>query len=294
MDDYRLPNFNESNGITGIAEQNVYGQSSQFQGNSYGGTGPRIEEVFDQAWPSGGTNTYAGATNNVVGNMDLDWDVGGLFMVPANWPMNLPSPCKLTLPPTFETATDLQSFWNICTQSSCPTLLMLMARIETFFSCVPQIPRMIHKGNLIYRVRLPPTHKDFPHPSLLHAICGIAASHTAWVNSIPPEKVEETTTRAIAAGHNLEEIEDFGLAQAFAARRAMDQSATVCAMGSGATMFGLVQAAVCVPHFHSIRTRLTCPIDHIGRSVLPEGNAAPRLANGGYGTSTHQIIGVRE
>jgi hypothetical protein len=103
---------------------------------------------------------------------------------------------------------------------------------------------MIHKGNLLYRVRLPPTHKDFPHASLLHAICAIAATHTAWVNSIPPEKVEETTTRAISCGQNLEEIEDFGLAQAFAARRAMDQSATCCAMGSGQTMFGLVQAAV--------------------------------------------------
>lgn len=125
----------------------------------------------------------------------------------------------------------------------CPPILT--SRIETFFNCVPQIPRMIHKGNLFYRVRLPPTHKDFPHASLLHAICAIAATHTAWVNSIPPEKVEETTTRAIACGQNLEEIEDFGLAQAFAARRAMDQSATCCAMGSGSLMFGLVQAAVC-------------------------------------------------
>ena len=126
-------------------------------------------------------------------------------------------------------------------------LPVLTTRIETFFTCVPQIPRMIHRGNLLYRVRLPPTHKDFPHPSLLHSICAIAATHTAWVNSIPPEKVEETTKRAISCGQNLEEIEDFGLAQAFAARRAMDQSATCCAMGSGQTMFGLVQAAVRPP-----------------------------------------------
>jgi hypothetical protein len=103
---------------------------------------------------------------------------------------------------------------------------------------------MIHRGSLSYRIRLPPTHTDFPHASLLHAICALAASHTAWVNSIPPEKIEEAATRAIASGQNMEDIEDFGLAQAFAARRAMDQSATCCAMGSGHLMFGLVQAAV--------------------------------------------------
>ena len=93
MDDYRLPSFNET---TSLPVQNVQNNSNQFgQGsNQYNGPQPQIEEVFDQAWPSGGTNTYAGATNNVVGNMDLDWDVGGLFMVPANWPMNLPSPCE--------------------------------------------------------------------------------------------------------------------------------------------------------------------------------------------------------
>jgi hypothetical protein len=89
MDEYRLPSFNDSN----MPAQNTFVQSNQFQGNT-SFSGPQIEEIFDQAWPSG-TNTYAGATNNVVGNMDLDWDVGGLFMVPASWPMNLPSPCKL-------------------------------------------------------------------------------------------------------------------------------------------------------------------------------------------------------
>lgn len=103
---------------------------------------------------------------------------------------------------------------------------------------------MIHKGSFLTRVRLPPTHKNFPHAALLHAICAVAASHTAWVNSVPPESIEETANRAISTGKNMEDIEDFGLAQAFASRRAMDQSATCCAMGSGQLMFELVQAAV--------------------------------------------------
>lgn len=89
VEDYRLPQFNQA---TAMPMQNSFDQSNQYQGNN-NYNGPQVEEVFDQAWPSSG-NTYAGAANNVVGNMDLDWDIGGLFMVPAGWPMNLPSPCK--------------------------------------------------------------------------------------------------------------------------------------------------------------------------------------------------------
>lgn len=117
---------------------------------------------------------------------------------------------------------------------------------------------MIHRGNLFARVRLPPTNKNFPHAALLHSICAIAASHTAWVNSVRPELMEETATRAIATGKNMEDIEDFGLAQAFAARRAMDQSATCCAMGSGQLMFELVQTAVSISNWFQTFHNHTC------------------------------------
>jgi hypothetical protein len=102
MDEYRLPSFKDNT----MPAQNNFVQSNQFQGNTTF-SGPQIEEVFDQAWPSG-TNTYAGATNNV----------GGLFMVPANWPMNLPSPCKFIRHLSFQAITDPQSFLNICTQAT--------------------------------------------------------------------------------------------------------------------------------------------------------------------------------
>lgn len=95
FDDYRLPGL-ENN------DMNAYLQASQPLSNSTAQmsnpnaipySSARVEEVPDQAW-SGANTSYGGATANVVGNMDLDWDLGGLFMVPANWPMNLPSPCK--------------------------------------------------------------------------------------------------------------------------------------------------------------------------------------------------------
>lgn len=151
---------------------------------------------------------------------------------------------------------------------------------------------MIHKGNLLYRARLPPTNKNFPHPSLLHAICAIAAPHTAWVTSVPPDLVEEMATRAIASGQNLEEIEDFGLAQGFAARRAMDQSFTSCVMGSGHMIFEIVQASVrSLAHTALFASLLLTQssTDHPVRSLLPQGHAAPRLAHCRLCAATHQI-----
>jgi hypothetical protein len=78
-----------------LSNQHQYTQPNNGNGN---GSAARVEEVPDQPWLQAnadlnGNTSYGGATANVVGNMDLDWDIGGLFVVPANWPMNLPSPC---------------------------------------------------------------------------------------------------------------------------------------------------------------------------------------------------------
>ena len=103
---------------------------------------------------------------------------------------------------------------------------------------------MIHKANLLARVRLPPKSENFPHPALLHAICAAAAIHTAWVNSLPPEALEDHLSRTIADGGSLESLDDFGLAQAESARRAMHMSTSICGMGSGQLMFELCQTSV--------------------------------------------------
>jgi len=51
----------------------------------------------------------------------------------------------------------------------------LIYRIESFFTKVPALPRMMNRAKLLQRMTLPPTHSDFPHPSLLHAICACAS-----------------------------------------------------------------------------------------------------------------------
>jgi hypothetical protein len=50
-----------------------------------------------------------------------------------------------------------------------------MIRIESFFTKVPALPRMMNRAKLLQRMTLPPTHSDFPHASLLHAICACAS-----------------------------------------------------------------------------------------------------------------------
>lgn len=53
--------------------------------------------------------------------------------------------------------------------------------IESFFEVVPNMPRLVNRGRFFARMQLPPTHSDFPHPSLLHAICALSAS---WGNNV--------------------------------------------------------------------------------------------------------------
>ncbi|WVQ71532.1 hypothetical protein IAR50_001071 [Cryptococcus sp. DSM 104548] len=44
------------------------------------------------------------------------------------------------------------------------------------FDHVPNLPRILHRARFLARLALPPTHANFPHPSLIHAICASAAA----------------------------------------------------------------------------------------------------------------------
>lgn len=103
---------------------------------------------------------------------------------------------------------------------------------------------MIHRATLMARLRLVPTHADFPHPALLHAICATAGGYTAWVTSIPPQHVEARVQEILTSGGNLEDIADFSLAQAESARRAIHQTSHLCSWGSGRKLIDVLQAEV--------------------------------------------------
>ncbi|WVQ86220.1 hypothetical protein IAT38_008388 [Cryptococcus sp. DSM 104549] len=51
--------------------------------------------------------------------------------------------------------------------------------IEIFFTRIPSITRIIHRPTLLARIARGPSHPNFPHRALLHAICAIAAYYCA-------------------------------------------------------------------------------------------------------------------
>lgn len=53
-------------------------------------------------------------STTVSNDMNNDWDLGGLFMVPANWPKQLPSACEYAAERLFTRADQSQSYSNTC------------------------------------------------------------------------------------------------------------------------------------------------------------------------------------
>lgn len=83
-----------------------------------------------------------------------------------------------------------------------PEPAVVQQLVETFFEVVPNMPRLVHRGRFFSRMQLPPTHSDFPHPSLLHAMCALASS---WGfdpqvkdASTPPEGRETQPTPSVS------------------------------------------------------------------------------------------------
>ncbi|WVQ77010.1 hypothetical protein IAR50_006689 [Cryptococcus sp. DSM 104548] len=163
---------------------------------------------------SGGSSRASGSGTTNPGELPKNATLDDFFLVPNDWPRDLPAP------------------------------FLLEHLVETFFSCVPQTPRMLHRPSLLARIKLPPSSPDFPFPGLLHAICASASVHTAWVNNLAPHQVEDAVQRIMNSDQDLTKIEDFGVAQAERSNRCIDMVASACAMGGGDLMFQLTQTCI--------------------------------------------------
>lgn len=61
---------------------------------------------------------------------------------------------------------------------------------------VPSISRILHRKSFMARLALPPTHANFPHTALLHAICAVTARYSAAVYTISvDESMRQTNDR---------------------------------------------------------------------------------------------------
>ncbi|WRT67022.1 uncharacterized protein IL334_003988 [Kwoniella shivajii] len=122
--------------------------------------------------------------------------------------------------------------------------------IEAFFDLVPNLPRVLHRARFLSRMALPPTHSNFPHPALIHAVCAAAA---AWC---PPEIYEKSVrgkgwdstdstsgmgmygTQALGS-KQLKVTLSFGLRQASFAKDAVQEG-----LNTGNRLFDVVRAMI--------------------------------------------------
>ncbi|ODN76130.1 hypothetical protein L202_06058 [Cryptococcus amylolentus CBS 6039] len=81
-----------------------------------------------------------------------------------------------------------------------PAPILTRSSVEIFFTTIPSITRVIHRQSFLARLSLPPTHPEFPHKSLLHAICAVASRQSAAVYTrTVQEDIEKSARDAKAA-----------------------------------------------------------------------------------------------
>ncbi|KAG9002104.1 hypothetical protein FRB93_011877 [Tulasnella sp. JGI-2019a] len=65
-----------------------------------------------------------------------------------------------------------------------PPLELLRHLADTVFNSVPLASRIIHRPTFMASLSLPPSSRDFPHVSLLHAVCALASVYTPIVTDV--------------------------------------------------------------------------------------------------------------
>jgi hypothetical protein len=187
---------------------------AELEGRLAGLTPPSSESSGSGSTPS---------VNDLLPVPELDWEFSSFLLIPSNWPRNLPAP------------------------------YLLEHLLQVFFTSVPQIPRIFNRPKLMARTKLPPNHPDFPHSSLLHAICATAAQYTAMVNNLPAHAITEAVQEKHNRGESLESIQDFSISQAESAHRTIHQTHQLCTFGSPAHIFEIFQAEVLISNVWSSR-----------------------------------------
>lgn len=98
---------------------------------------------------------------------------------PCWWPAAPPSSANpLAIRETEETSPsndDLQDLLWPGYPPHLPAPGMMERCVETFFNKCPMAPHLLHRGRFISRLSLPPTHENYPHPAILHAVLAVAA-----------------------------------------------------------------------------------------------------------------------
>ncbi|WVQ70792.1 hypothetical protein IAR50_000314 [Cryptococcus sp. DSM 104548] len=134
--------------------------------------------------------------------------------------------------------------------ASLPAPSMVDHLVETFFATIPSVSRVIHRQSLLARLSLPPTHPEFPHKSLLHAICAVASRYTAAVYTrTVRENLEKAATDAKASkGKGLDA--DPENEPCFSEKHAMQAIAAIrLSYVNARGLFDMLQAVIVLGHW---------------------------------------------
>jgi hypothetical protein len=130
---------------------------------------------------------------------------------------------------------------------------------------VPSISRLIHRPTFEERLRLPPTHPNFPHTSLLHAICAVSARYSAAVHTISTDEwVRRVDGRLGAKGVPVPGTwgieESIAMEECFGERNAKYFQLEAKLEGTvGRKLMDIVQGMVCLlPHYRADKKALIC------------------------------------
>ncbi|KAG9015645.1 hypothetical protein FRB90_004598, partial [Tulasnella sp. 427] len=149
--------------------------------------------------------------------------------------------------------------WN----TDLPEPRLLTHLVALYFSRDACASRILHRPTFRVAMNLPPTHPDFPHPALLHAIC---ASASRWT-------VATKSTRMTAKG----ERDRFAEFHAAKTRSYIDQT-----IATGQNIFSVLLASIVLSWWFYSEGRWVEVWSHAGfltRVCIPLGhNASPYLA----------------
>ncbi|KAH7104453.1 hypothetical protein BKA62DRAFT_692280 [Auriculariales sp. MPI-PUGE-AT-0066] len=136
--------------------------------------GPRIS-TGDIRVSHGDEQKYSPRADIVLPQVSLNIPV-------SSFPASDPSPIEITSHQLFTGTTSsipyaplIYSGWN----RDLPDPVALNHLVDTYFRCDPCTSRIFHRGSFIASLILPPTHPDFPHPAILHAMCASASRWTS-------------------------------------------------------------------------------------------------------------------
>ncbi|ODO08706.1 hypothetical protein L198_00439 [Cryptococcus wingfieldii CBS 7118] len=137
--------------------------------------------------------------------------------------------------------------------SSLPSPTLVNHLVEIFFTKVPTVSRIIHRDSFMTRLSHAPTHPDFPHLALIHALCAIASRHSAAVHTrTVQENLQQTAQDAKKDNPGRGEPADPANEDCFSEQQAIYASRVAMSSlhhVSGRGLFDVLQATILVCHW---------------------------------------------